>query len=118
VHELGIATQIVSVVTRVKDENKASRVGEVTVEIGRLAGIDRSSLEFCFEAITKGTALEGARLKIEEIKPVGECRQCGKKYEVRPDDFRCPECGSSDFDMRTGSEVSIREVEIESDEEG
>jgi hydrogenase nickel incorporation protein HypA/HybF len=117
-HELGIATQIVSVVTRVKEENSADRVGLVTVDIGQLAGINRESLEFCFEAITRGTALEGARLKIEEFKPVGRCRKCGEEYEVRPDDFRCSACGSSDFDVLSGSEISIREVEVESDEEG
>ncbi len=117
-HELGIATQIVGVVTRVKEENSADRVGLVTVDIGLLAGIDRESLEFCFEAITKGTALEGASLRIEEVKPVGKCRKCGEEYEVRPDDFTCSACGSTDFDMITGSEISIREVEIESDEEG
>ena len=52
-HELGIATQIVDVVTRVKEENSADRVGLITVEIGLLSGVERSSLEFCFEAITK-----------------------------------------------------------------
>ena len=117
-HELGIATQIVDVVTRVKEENSADKVGVITVEIGLLSGVDRSSLEFCFEAITKGTALEDARLKIEEIKPVGKCRRCANEYEVRFDDFRCPACGSSDFDMLTGSDISIREVEVESSEEG
>jgi hydrogenase nickel incorporation protein HypA/HybF len=117
-HELSIATQLVKVVTRVKEENSADRVGQVTVDIGLLAGIDRENLDFCFEAITKGTPLEGAHLKIEEVKPAGKCRKCGEEYEVRLDDFTCPACGSTDFDMLSGSEISIREVEIESEEEG
>jgi hydrogenase nickel incorporation protein HypA/HybF len=116
-HELSIATRLVAVVTRVKEENSADRVGLITVDIGLLAGIDRESLDFCFEAITKGTALEGAHLKIEEVRPVGKCRRCGEEYEVKLDDFTCPACASTDFEMLSGSEISIREVEIESEEE-
>ena len=112
-HELGVATRIADVVTRVVEENAATRAGEITVEIGVLSCIDPSSLTFCFEAITKGTALESARLKIEKIEPRARCRTCGEEYEVRMDDFRCRACGSVDFDMLTGRELSIREVEVE-----
>jgi hydrogenase nickel incorporation protein HypA/HybF len=100
-------------VTRVMEENSASKVGEVTVEIGRLSCIDPDSLAFCFGAVTKGTRLENARLKIEEIKPRARCRVCNEEYEVRWDDFRCRACGSSEFDVLVGSDVSVREVEVE-----
>jgi hydrogenase nickel incorporation protein HypA/HybF len=112
-HELGVATQIVELVTRVMEENAAERVGIVSVEVGTLSCIDPDSLTFCFEAITKGTRLENARLKIEEIKPRARCRVCNEEYEVRWDDFRCKACGSSKFDVLVGSDISVREVEVE-----
>jgi hydrogenase nickel incorporation protein HypA/HybF len=112
-HELGVATQIAKVITGVVEEHSATRVGEITVEVGVLSCIDPSSLEFCFEAITKGTRLEGGRLKIEKIEPRANCRACGNQYVVRMDDFRCPSCGSGDFDMLAGREISIRDVEVE-----
>jgi hydrogenase nickel incorporation protein HypA/HybF len=113
VHELGIATRIADIVTRVMDDNFATEVGSITVDIGSLSGVDSSSLEFCFEAITKGTRLEHARLKIEEIRPRARCRECGEEYGVSPDDFRCKACGSSDFDVLSGTEIVVREVEVE-----
>ena len=112
-HELGVATQICDVVTRVMEEHSASKVGEITVDVGKLSCIDPSSLEFCFEAITRGTKLEKARLKIEEISPKAKCRSCHREYDVSPDDFRCKFCGSTDFDVLVGSEISIRQVEVE-----
>jgi hydrogenase nickel incorporation protein HypA/HybF len=112
-HELSVATQIVGIVKRVMEEHSATRVGEVTVDVGTLSCIDGSSLEFCFEAITKGTDMEGARLKIEEITPKAKCRTCNREYDVRRDDFRCRFCGSEDFDVLVGSEISIRQVEVE-----
>jgi hydrogenase nickel incorporation protein HypA/HybF len=112
-HELGIATQIAEMVTRVMKDNSATKIGEITVEVGVLSGIDRESLEFCFEAITKGTQLEQARLKIEEIKARARCRKCGNQYQVSFDDFRCARCGSADFDMTAGSEIAVKQVEVE-----
>jgi len=112
-HELGVATQIAELVTRVMEENSAKRAGEIYVEVGTLSCVDPDSLSFCFEAIAKGTRLEGARLKIEEIKPRARCRLCNEEYEVSPDDFRCKACGSSKFDLLIGNDISVREVEVE-----
>jgi hydrogenase nickel incorporation protein HypA/HybF len=95
------------------EEHSAIRIGQVTVEVGMLAGIDGSSLEFCFDAITKGTPLEKAHLKIEEVKPRARCRNCGHEYEVSLADFRCKACGSSGFQMLGGSEISVKQVEVE-----
>jgi hydrogenase nickel incorporation protein HypA/HybF len=112
-HELGVASQIADLVTRVADEHSATRVGNVTVEIGVLSCLDPASLEFCFEAITRGTRLEGARLKIERIEPRARCRSCGGEYTVKMDDFRCTSCGSGDFEMTAGREVSVKDMEVE-----
>jgi hydrogenase nickel incorporation protein HypA/HybF len=112
-HELSIATRIADIVIKVMDENSATRAGTIRVEIGRLAGVDRSSLEFSFEAVTRGTRLEGARLEIEDIMPRAKCRSCGGEYQVSLDDFRCKACGSSEFDVLAGTDISIRDVEVE-----
>jgi hydrogenase nickel incorporation protein HypA/HybF len=112
-HELGVATQIAQLVTRVMDEHAARAVGEIRVEIGALSCVDPDSLEFCFQAITKGTRLENARLKMEEVKPRARCRLCNQEYEVRWDDFRCGSCGSSEFDILAGRDISVKEVEVE-----
>lgn len=112
-HELGIATDIAGTVTRVADEHKARKVGAVVVEVGLLAGVDKASLEFCFEVITRETRLEGAHLKVVEVKPRAKCKTCDREYEVRMDNFHCPHCGSSGFELLIGSDICIKEVEVE-----
>jgi hydrogenase nickel incorporation protein HypA/HybF len=113
VHELGIATDIVGVVTRVAEENDAKRVGDVVLEIGLLAGVEKDSLEFCYEVITRGTRLEGSHLKIVEVKPRARCKDCEKEYEVKMDNFHCPHCKSKKFDLLIGSDINLKEVEVE-----
>ena len=112
-HELGIATDIVGVVKRVADDNDARRVGEVVVEIGLLAGVEKDSLEFCYEVITRGTRLEGSHLKVVEVKPRARCRACEKEYEVKMDNFHCPHCKSKKFDLLIGRDINLKEVEVE-----
>jgi hydrogenase nickel incorporation protein HypA/HybF len=95
------------------EENGATTAGVITIEVGTLAGVDKSSLEFSFEAITRGTPLEHARLNVEDIKPKARCRRCSGEYEARPDNFKCPTCGAGDFDIVAGMEIFVRDVEVE-----
>ncbi|WP_348525971.1 hydrogenase maturation nickel metallochaperone HypA, partial [Mesorhizobium sp.] len=63
-HELGITRNIVSIV---EETAKGRRVRRVTLDVGRLAGVMPDALAFCFDVVSKGTALEGAVLEIREI---------------------------------------------------
>ncbi len=112
-HELSIATRIVNLVSQVMKEHSARRVGQIRVEIGKLSCIDPASLRFCFDAVIADSNLEGAHLEITERYPRGRCRSCGSEYEVRMDDFRCKHCGSDDFEIISGSEITVTEVEVE-----
>src|SRR5215472_18691635 len=64
-HEMGIASSILEAVhqeLRLYPEHRAVRVG---VRIGEFAGVDAASLQFCFEALVKGTELEPLELEID-----------------------------------------------------
>ena len=75
-HELSIAESIVAVAER---HARGRRVAAVTVSVGHLRQVVPASLEFAFELITQGTALEGAELVLEEVPAAGLCRACGSE---------------------------------------
>ncbi len=112
-HELSIATRIMEIVEEVMKEHSAKRVGEITVEVGSLSCIDPSSLEFCFEAIVAGSPLEGAKLRIDRRQAMAKCKRCGREYQVGDIDFSCTSCGSQDFEITSGTDVFIKQVEVE-----
>lgn len=65
-HELSIAHDIVATVTRhLPPENRAP-VRWVKLSVGVLNHFASDSLRFCFAAASEGTALEGAKLDIDE----------------------------------------------------
>ena len=108
-HELGITRSIVSIV---EEAAAGRRVVRVTLDIGRLAGVVPEALAFCFDAVSKGTALDGARLDINEIPGRCRCRDCGGEFEAKLLYEACC-CGSRNVERVAGDELKIREMELE-----
>jgi hydrogenase nickel incorporation protein HypA/HybF len=108
-HELAITEQIVSIVDQAA---RGRRVTRVTLEIGALAGVMGDAIAFCFEALARGTALDGAALDIVQIGGRARCRLCGDEFAA--DAFYAPcRCGSHELDWLRGQELGVKSIEIE-----
>jgi len=112
-HEVGITRSIVEIAERTAREQGASRVLSVTVAIGELSGVVPEAVEFCFEACTKETLLEGTRLIIDRVPGKGRCRECAAETSLDPYTFACPACGGYDLERLQGEELKIIELEID-----
>ena len=64
-HEMGIANSILEAVHKELHRYPNHRVAKFGVRIGEFAGVDSGSLQFCFEALVKGTEFEPLELEIE-----------------------------------------------------
>jgi hydrogenase nickel incorporation protein HypA/HybF len=107
-HELAI-TQ--SVVDAVLDKTGDRLVTTVRVKVGRLAGVVPEAMRFCFDLVTAGTTLEGARLEIEQPPGQAHCRACGDDFGLTDLILLCP-CGSADVEVTTGRELQVSSVEV------
>ena len=112
-HELGITQSIVEIAERTAKQQQATKVLSVTVEVGSLSGVVPESLEFCFEACSNGTFLQGAQLLIEQVAARGSCRDCGCEYPLEELLACCPDCNSAASDIISGEELRIKEMEID-----
>lgn len=100
-----------SLVDAITERLGARRVALVRLEIGALAGVAHDALLFCFEACTRGTPLDGAKLDILGIPARARCRACGG--EDATDSFAAPcTCGSFDRELLCGDELRLKEVEV------
>jgi Zn finger protein HypA/HybF involved in hydrogenase expression len=64
-HEMGIASSVLEAVHQELQKYPQHRATKVSLRIGEFAGVDPDSLQFCFEALVKGTELEPLELEIE-----------------------------------------------------
>lgn len=112
-HELGLTAHLVEIAETAARRNHAQRVRSVTVEIGALAGVVPESVEFCFEACSRGTLLEGCRLEIVRIPGRGRCLDCGAISDLDTYTVTCPVCGALGIERLQGEELRITEMEID-----
>jgi hydrogenase nickel incorporation protein HypA/HybF len=112
-HEVGITQSIVEIAERNAREQGAVKVLSVTVEIGDLSGVMADAVEFCFDACTAGTFLDGTALVIRRIAGKGKCRDCQAETPLQPFTFACSACGGYALDVLQGDELRITEMEID-----
>ena len=112
-HELSIAQSIVATAREEWYAREAGAIREIGLRIGALAGILADSLEFCFEAITRNTDLDGCKLSIEHLPLIAECTDCNRSFEVERFFFACPGCGSGAVKVTQGYELEIAYLEVD-----
>jgi hydrogenase nickel incorporation protein HypA/HybF len=64
-HELGIANSVIEAVQQEMARRPGTRLTKIGLRIGEFAGIDDSSLRFCFDVLVRDTELRAAALDIE-----------------------------------------------------
>lgn len=107
-HELAITEGIVAAVT---DKLPDRKITLVRLEIGALSGVVADSVRFCFDLVTEGTNLEGAKLEIISPPATCRCRDCGGEFEPDLPIVIC-QCGSADVAVLTGADLRILSVQV------
>lgn len=107
-HELGIARNIVEIVSEAAG---GRRVERVRLQIGKLSAVMPDAIRFCFDTCAQGTVLEGAALEIDEIPGRGRCNLCSAELALTQLVARC-DCGSRDIRCIAGEEINIKEMEV------
>lgn len=112
-HEMGIATEIVRIVTEsIPADLTDPRVERINLKVGKLAAVVSQSLRFCFDIAAKETPAEGADLHIEEIAVSALCLDCRHRWQIEDPVFHCPQCDSGSIEMLTGRELDIESIEL------
>ena len=70
-------------------------------------------VEFAFELVAQGTAVEGAELEMEEVPAAGVCRSCGTDGPLGGFPFSCATCGGLDVEVTRGEELLVDSLELE-----
>ncbi len=111
-HEMSLAEGMLGLVEDGARRNAASAVKAVWLEIGALAQVEVEALRFCFDAVTRGTLAEGARLEIVATPGAAWCMPCGERVAIDRLGDACPRCGSHQLQVVQGDAMRVREIEV------
>lgn len=107
-HELALTE---SVVDAVAQRLPGARISCVRLDVGALSGVVADSVRFCFDLVTEGTNLEGARLEITQTPGRCRCGSCGAEFEPEGALMLCS-CGSAEVTVLCGQEFTIASVQV------
>jgi hydrogenase nickel incorporation protein HypA/HybF len=115
-HELPVVQSILDIVLRHAVKNQVRKIHSVSLGIGMLSDLEDDWVQKYFDYCSKGTVAEGAKLKIERIPVVFQCKACPESFQVdmqEMQDIACPACGGTDLTLVSGREYYIKNMEAE-----
>ena len=112
-HEMSLAEGVLQLVEETAEREGAARVKQVVLEIGQLSSVEPESLRFCFEAVTRDSIAADATLRIIDVPGSGWCMTCSKTVPLAEVFGECPQCGGYQVQATGGTEMRVKEIEIE-----
>lgn len=110
-HEMAIAQGLINAVLAAARNNNAALVEKVEVTIGEMQLVVPEALETAFEAVSRGTPAEGARLVLLTERIRMHCRKCGVEFETGIQQFLCPRCGQAVGEVVAGNDIVLTSIE-------
>ena len=111
-HEVALAEGVLRIVMDAARASAAAQVHTVWVELGALAHVEPDALAFCFDAVTRGSVAEGARLDIARTAGSAWCMPCSVEVPLARLGDACPRCGSHQLQVLKGDEMRVKEIGI------
>lgn len=112
-HEMALAQSVVQIIEDAAVREAFRRVRTVWLEVGRLSCVEPEAMRSAFEVASRATPAEGAVLEIVELEGRGRCPGCGAEVALEAREDACPECGSYGLSVSAGTQLRVRELEIE-----
>lgn len=109
-HELGFATELVSTLEDLMDQENLTKISSVTLKVGEATGVVPRFLLECWPAAIEDSRLPDCELKIDYVHAVARCRDCGQEYPASSSHGKCPKCGCEDYELLNGYEFEVVEI--------
>lgn len=112
-HEISLAEGLLQLMEDAAGRDNFTKVTAVWLEIGQLSSVEPQALAFCFDAVTRDSLAQGARLEIMAVPGTGWCMACAKTVPMTEVFGECPQCGSYPLQVTGGTEMRVKELEVE-----
>lgn len=111
-HELSVCNALLEQVRATALANRATQVGQITVRLGALCGVEADLLEHAFTIARAGPMTADATLVIESTPIRIRCRDCGHENPAPPNRLLCAACNGYRVDLISGDEMLLARVEL------
>ena len=111
-HEISLCEGILDIITEKQQTDDFTRVTAIWLEIGRFSCIEKSALNFAFEAVMNNTPLQGAKMTILDLPGRALCYTCDQQVTLDDRFGKCPKCPGDSLMPIAGDEMRIKRIEV------
>ena len=111
-HEMSLAEGVLQLMEDAARQQDFAKVTTVWLEIGQLSGVEVEAMKFCFDAVTRDSIADGARLEIIALPGTGWCMECSLAVPMAEVFGECPQCGGHQMQVTGGTEMRVKELEV------
>lgn len=112
-HEASITESMLELALEKATEAKAVKITGIKLVVGELSGVVPDCLQFYFDAISKNTLADGAKLNFETKPTQIRCRQCATVFTPADHQWLCPKCKETAVEIVSGRECYMESIEVE-----
>ncbi len=112
-HEMALCESVIEIIAEEAKRHAFTRVRAVRLEIGTLGSVEPEAMRFCFDAVSRGTVAESARLEVIDVPGRAWCMSCSTGVVITRRLDPCPECGGYQLQVTAGDDLRVRELEVE-----
>jgi hydrogenase nickel incorporation protein HypA/HybF len=113
-HELPVTESILRTAIAAAERGGASRITAIDLVIGGLSSMVDDSVQFYFDALSRGTIAVGATLRFRREPATITCFSCGHTAPIDPPlPSGCPACGSAQIRVHGGREFLIESIDVD-----
>ena len=103
-HSLAMAQDILKAALAEVGKNNMQHIKAITIRMEDEHFTESDSLQFCLEAVTKGTIAEGARIEVDLVERTAECPECAHVFPFDHHFPICPRCGNRNLKLPEAEE--------------
>ncbi len=111
-HEYTIVSSLIELCEKEAKKLNTNKIKTVTLQIGKLSGIETHFLKNSFDFFKKNTICHNAELVIKDIDVKIHCKNCNHNSIISKNNFFCPICNSKETEIVQGQEMIIESLEI------
>lgn len=115
-HELPVTKSILSIVLRHAVANEVDKILAIDLSIGALSDLEAEWLQRYFDHLSRGTAAEGATLRVHRSPLSFSCGPCAVEFSATREELeaaRCPKCESRDVSLVSGTGYTVESMEAQ-----
>jgi len=106
-HELSLAQDVLTIIEQSALKENFKHVREITISIGKLAGVEIDSFVFALEHVAESGVLQGSKINITQPEAHATCNKCRSNFVVNTRWDNCPTCLRHDTQITSGEQLQI-----------